>query len=225
MSDGNASIFRNNGITSKPYPFSIPGLFSITGNSALSTSNTSLYQQYYYFFYDMSVKTAGCPSARTAITATTSTAPVITLSSNILTSTSAAKYQWYINDSLLTGETSQTDTAFVTGVYTVVTTDSFGCSQTSNAISYNSGKGAISLTAHPNPNNGSFEVNFITGKAGNVDLFLYNVLGQEVYHQYYGNTAGTYSAQVNATGLASGVYMLKIQVGKDAYTDKILIVR
>jgi len=218
MSDGNASLFRNSNITTKPYPFTIPGLFSITGNSA-----ASLYQQYYYFFYDMLVSTANCPSERTAVTATTATAPVITLSDNVLTSTAAAHYQWYINDSLLTGHTSQTDTAYVTGVYTVVATDEFGCVQTSNAITYNSGKGAISLTAHPNPNNGSFQVNFITGKAGNVDLFLYNMLGQEVYHQYCGNTAGVYSQQVNATYLAAGIYLLKIQVGKDVYMDKVLV--
>jgi len=218
MSDGNASLFRNSNITTKPYPFTIPGLFSITGNSA-----ASLYQQYYYFFYDMLVSTANCPSERTAVTATTATAPVITLSDNVLTSTAAAHYQWYINDSLLTGHTSQTDTAYVTGVYTVVATDEFGCVQASNAITYNSGKGAISLTAHPNPNNGSFQVNFITGKAGNVDLFLYNMLGQEVYHQYCGNTAGVYSQQVNATYLAAGIYLLKIQVGKDVYMDKVLV--
>jgi len=225
ISDGNASIFRNNAITSQPYPFTIPGIFSITGNSALSTTTANLYQQYYYFFYDMLVRTAGCPSARTAVTASTSTAPVISLYGHILTSTQAAKYQWYINDSLLTGHTSQTDTANVTGVYTVVATDAFGCAQTSNAISYNQGKGAIYLSTHPNPSKGLFYVNFITGKTANIDLFLYNVLGQEVYHQYLGNTAGVYSAMVNDPALAAGIYMLKVQVGKDSYSDKILVVR
>ena len=225
VSDGNASIFRNNGITSQPYPFTIPGIFSITGNSALSTTNSSLYQQYYYFFYDMLIRTAGCPTARTAVVASTSTAPIISLNGNVLTSTSAAKYQWYINDSLLSGHTSQTDTANVTGIYTVVATDAFGCSQTSNAVSYNQGKGAIYLSTHPNPSNGVFLVNFITGKAANIDLSLYNVLGQQVYHRYVGNTAGVYSYLVNAPYLAAGIYMLKVQVGKDSYTDKVLIAR
>jgi hypothetical protein len=223
MSDGKASIFRNSGITTQPYPFTITGLFSITGNSALSTTNASLYQQYYYFFYDMHVRTVSCPSARVAVPASTATAPVITLSGNVLTSTAAAHYQWYVNDSLLAGHIAQTDTPLVTGVYTVVTTDDFGCVQTSNAITYSTGKGAISLSAHPNPNNGSFQVNFITGKTASVDLFLYNMLGQEVYHQYCGNLAGVYSPQVNATYLAAGIYMLKVQVGNDSYTDKILI--
>lgn len=225
VSDGNASIFRNNSITTQPYPFTLPGIFSITGNSALSTSNSGMFQQYYYFFYNMQVNTANCPSARAAITASASAAPVISIYGNILTSTQAAKYQWYINDSLMKGHTSPTDTALVTGVYTVVATDAFGCSQTSNAISYNSGKGAIYLSTHPNPSKGLFYVNFITGRAANVDLFLYNVLGQEVYHQYLGNTAGVYSDMVDDPGLAAGIYMLKVQVGKDAYTDKVLIVR
>jgi hypothetical protein len=224
-SDGNASIFRNNSISSQPYPFTLPGIFSITGNGAISSSNSTLYQQYYYFFYDMLVRTAGCPSARSAVVASAGAHPVITINGNILTGAQAATYQWYINDSLLRGHTSQSDTAQVTGVYTVVATDTFGCSQTSNAISYNSGKGAIYLSTHPNPSKGSFEVNFITGKAGNVDLFLYNALGQAVYHQYLGHTAGVYSYQVNDPALAAGIYMLKIQVDKEAYTDKILVVR
>lgn len=225
VSDGNASLFRNNNITAQPYPFTLPGIFSITGNSALSTTNPSLYQQYYYFFYDMLVRTTGCPSARTAVAASNSAAPIISLDGNILTSTQAAQYQWYINDSLLKGHTSRTDTANVTGIYTVVATDAFGCTQTSNAISYNQGKGAIYLSTHPNPSKGVFLINFITGKTANIDIFLYNVLGQQVYHRYLGNTAGVYSYLVNDPSLAAGIYMLKVQVGKDAYSDKILVVR
>ena len=47
--ENGASIYRNNGITSNPYPLtSEGGVFTITGNSALTTPTT--YEQYYYFF-------------------------------------------------------------------------------------------------------------------------------------------------------------------------------
>ncbi|MBS1946238.1 MAG: S8 family serine peptidase [Bacteroidetes bacterium] len=63
-----ASIFRNNNITGNPYPFTIPNVISITGNSATSASNPNQYQSYYYYLYDMKVQTADCVSDRTAVT-------------------------------------------------------------------------------------------------------------------------------------------------------------
>ena len=221
-----ATIFRNSGITSSPYPFTIPGVFSITSNSAVSTANPTLYQQYYYFLYDVRIKMTNCPSTRVAVVATTGTAPVITLNGKVLTSTAAASYQWYVNGTLIPGATQQTDTAIVTGAYTVVATDEFGCSQSSNAINYASGSGgAISLAVYPNPNSGVFKVNFVVNTADNVQVALYNYLGQEVYAQNYGSFSGFFNNDINAGNLASGVYALKVLVGKKTYSQKVLIIR
>lgn len=221
-----ATIFRNNGITSNPYPFTIPGIFSITSNSAVSTSNPTMYQQYYYFLYDVRIKLANCPSTRVPVVATTGTAPQISLNGKVLTSTAAASYQWYINGTAIAGATQQTDTAIVAGSYTVVATDAFGCSQTSNAINYASGSGgAISLAAYPNPTSGVFKVNFVVNTADNVSIALYNALGQEVYVQNLGSFSGFYNNDIDASALAAGVYWLKVAVGNKSYSQKILIVR
>jgi hypothetical protein len=221
-----ATIFRNNGITGNPYPFTIPGVFSITSNSAVSTASPTMYEQYYYFLYDMRIKTTDCPSTRTPVVASAGTAPVISLNNNVLTSTAAASYQWYINGNLIQGATRQTDTVNVTGSYTVVATDAFGCSQSSNAVPYASGKGgAISLLVHPNPSHGVFGVNFVVNTADNVDISLFNALGQKVYDQPYPGFSGFFSGDINPGNLSSGVYMLKVLVGKTAYTQKVLIVR
>ena len=63
----NATIFRNNNVTGNPYPFTIPNVISITGNSATSTSNPSQYQGYYYYLYNMKMQTEDCESARSAV--------------------------------------------------------------------------------------------------------------------------------------------------------------
>lgn len=71
-----ATIFRNSGVTASPYPFSVPNVFSITGNSTTlmtDTTQTSYFQQFYYFFYNMKIRTSNCPSARVPIVATTGT--------------------------------------------------------------------------------------------------------------------------------------------------------
>ena len=226
VSDSTATIYRSSGITGNPYPFTIPGVFSITSNSAVSTSTPSTYQQYYYFLYDMRVNTVDCPSLRTPVVATSGTAPVASLDGNVLSSTSAASYQWYVNGNLIQGATGQTDTVNVTGSYTVVATDAFGCSQSSNAVPYASGKGgAISLLVHPNPNHGVFGINFVVNTTDNVDVSLYNALGQKVYDQAYPGFSGFFSGDINAGNLASGVYMLKVLVGKTAYTQKVLVIK
>ncbi|MDR3716332.1 MAG: S8 family serine peptidase [Puia sp.] len=222
-----ASIFRNNGITANPYPMTIPGIFSITGNSAVTSASPTMYEQYYYFFYDMKIKTLDCPATtRTAVVAQTATAPVISLNGNVLSSTSSAAYQWYLNDSLLAGDTHQNDTALYNGVYKVVVTDSTGCSQTSNSISYSSSDGGdISLHAFPNPSQGSFTLDFSVASTNSVDVILIDMLGQEVYHQSYPDFTGVFSKLINGGNLSAGVYYLKVLVGSKVYVKKILIAR
>jgi len=50
-----------------------------------------------------------------------------------LTSTQAATYQWYKDNTLIGGATSQTYVAPQSGSYTVAVTDGSGCSATSSA--------------------------------------------------------------------------------------------
>jgi len=63
-----ASIFRNNNITGNPYPFTIPNVISITGNSAYSATSPNQFQSYYYYLYDMKIETNDCISGRSAVT-------------------------------------------------------------------------------------------------------------------------------------------------------------
>lgn len=62
---GNATIFRNNNVTGKPYPFTLPNLFSITGNNVTTQGN---FQNYYYYLYNMKIQTSDCISDRTPVT-------------------------------------------------------------------------------------------------------------------------------------------------------------
>jgi hypothetical protein len=75
----NPSTWRGN-ITNFPYPFLLPGILNIQGSSfGTSPGSTLIYQ---YFFYNW-VVTTGCESARTAVAATVTTPPAITVSSNV----------------------------------------------------------------------------------------------------------------------------------------------
>jgi len=59
---GAVNLFRNN--AGAVFPYSAPGLVSITGTNATGAAATT----YYYFFYDWEVREAGCSSARVPVT-------------------------------------------------------------------------------------------------------------------------------------------------------------
>ena len=227
--ENGASIYRNNGISGKPYPFnSVGNIFSITGNSAYSATDSTLYEQYYYFFYNMKLALASCASTtRTPVVAVAPTPPVITLNGNVLTSTPSINYQWYLNGSPIAGATQKTDTVIGSGAYTVVATDSVGCTQTSNQVNYNSsGSGDIALSVFPNPSNGQFTLQFQSSTAADLEITVTNTLGQKVYQS---NTqsgfTGVFNKQINLDYLGAGMYYVKVLLGKKSYVKKVLIVR
>jgi hypothetical protein len=222
-----ASIFRNNNISPNPYPFSIPGVFSFTGNSAVNTSDTTdktFFEKYYYFFYNTSLRFANCPSPRVAIAASTATAPQISLVGSLLSSNIASGNQWYFNDTAIAGATGQTDSALRFGTYQDFVTDSVGCVIGSNKIVFAAGgTGDISLRVSPNPSNGLFLVQFSVSSAADVHLSILNALGQRIYAADYPNFSGIFSNQIYAGNVGPGMYVLKIQVGNKNYIKKLII--
>jgi len=225
--ENGANIFRNNQIAANPYPIGIPNTFEITGNSALSTTQPNLYQQYYYFFYNMNLELNNCAGSRTEVTANPSSpAPVITINNNILTSTPALSYQWYLNGVPLPGETQRTDSAILSGNYTVAATDSLGCTQISNPVKYGggTGAGAIQLKVSPNPTpDGRFRLQFVTTTPNDVYLTLTNSLGQRLYESSYMGFSGIFDKQIDVSYLSGDVYFLKVFVGGSSYLQKIVI--
>ncbi len=62
--ENGATLYRNNaGVAG--YPFRIPGVFSVTGNTATGNPET-----FYYYLYDIKVRAAGCAGPRAAAAAT-----------------------------------------------------------------------------------------------------------------------------------------------------------
>ena len=220
-----ANIFRNNNIANNPYPFSIPGVFSITGNSAVNTSNlgdTTFYRKYYYFFYNMSIELQNCPGPRASVVASVATPPTITLVGKQLTSSISTGNQWYLNDTAIAGANAKTQELLSPGVYTDTVTDASGCKLGSNAIGYSPGAGDINLSVTPNPNKGVFNVQFFNNNNAPASINVYSDIGQRVYTQSYPAFNGFFSKQVNIFNVGPGVYFVQILVGSKSYIQKIL---
>ncbi len=79
---------------------------------------------------------------------------------------------------------------------------------------------------YPNPFNPSTNIKFDIPKAENVELKVYNVLGKEVASLIEGfKPRGSYSIELNATSLSSGIYYYKLNAGEFWETKKMLILK
>ncbi|MEW6651909.1 MAG: putative Ig domain-containing protein [Bacteroidota bacterium] len=79
---------------------------------------------------------------------------------------------------------------------------------------------------YPNPFNPSTKIKYNLPKESNVVLKVYNVMGEEIATLVNGNKpAGVYSVKFDASGLASGFYIYRIQTNEFTKTMKMLLAK
>ncbi|HLZ87475.1 MAG TPA: T9SS type A sorting domain-containing protein, partial [Puia sp.] len=225
-----ASAFLNANIKTDPYPLTIPGIFSVTGNDFRDygkADSVTYSHKFYYPFYNIGIRLPGCPGPRTAVTATTEPSPSISLSGKVLTSTASYGNQWYLGDSALAGHNGVTDTAKFPGLYYTMVTDTVtGCVLTSNKIQFTPTGDAntqIGLTVAPNPSSGTFQLVFYMATADNTSIIIDDMYGQKLYEEDHSGFSGFYNQTINVPNLASGLYILQIIHGGQRYKTTIMI--
>ncbi len=79
---------------------------------------------------------------------------------------------------------------------------------------------------YPNPFNPTTNIQFTLQQAGNVSLKVFNMLGQEVATLLNGRVgSGLQTVQFDASDLASGVYLYRLQAGNKVQTNKMLLIK
>ncbi|HEY3294557.1 MAG TPA: T9SS type A sorting domain-containing protein [bacterium] len=82
------------------------------------------------------------------------------------------------------------------------------------------------LSVFPNPFNGTATINLtLPDFTELVDLNLYNIAGQSVYHQVVKVTSLQMHLRLNATDLSTGVYFLRATARKQSATTKLLLLK
>ena len=150
--------------------------------------------------------------------------PSVTNNSDTLTSTAAAAYQWYFNNSLIEGATQQVHIAKNSGLYHVVVANENNCTAASTPInvtvsSIESMAAANQfMTISPNPSNGSFAINSLLTQPIAVEIV--DAAGRLVTSYAAINPGKT---AIEAGDLSKGVYFIRFKVDGKSYFQKLII--
>ena len=121
-----------------------------------------------------------------------------------LAAPAGTSWQWYFNG-VLTGESTQVIFPTQSGLYSVVTTNEFGCATLSDELEYTvisvSETNPSSVGVYPNPSNGLVMISLDNGAQG---LRIYNSTGQLVYSDR--NATGSF--QLDVSQWSAGAYRI-----------------
>jgi hypothetical protein len=106
------------------------------------------------------------------------------------------------------------------------TPPSYGVGSSVDREELNSPSAYILHQNYPNPFNPTTNISFTLPVSENVQVSVYNVLGQRVAILVNGAmAAGTHTVNFNAANLASGVYVYRIQAGGFTQTKSMMLVK
>ena len=225
------NLYRNNSGAS--YPYSSPGVLSITGSSAGGA--------FYYYLYNWTINLDGCHSPRTPVTVTVgsanialSTAPYDTTCSNAnaftLTGGSPAGGT-YSGPGVSAGSFDPIAAGLGLHTITYTYTDTSGCTgsaqsqvlvEVCNGIT-GAATGAM-MSLYPNPTEGDFTIEFSNAAdVREANLTIVNSIGQAVSVQKLGCTPGTNRWTINTDNLAAGIYFINFVAGDQTFSRKLEI--
>lgn len=113
--------------------------------------------------------------------------------------------------------------------YTLTTTDVVANCTTLTSVMVSVGPVGIEndlfeevVSAYPNPSNGNFMLEFTSTEINNLDIKVFNNLGQSVYNEKLDGFSGDYRKGIDLNLVPAGVYHLRITNGEKAYFEKLI---
>lgn len=135
--------------------------------------------------------------------------------------------QWYFNGTLLPGATTQSYIIDSTGYYSLSATNGF-CTTFSDSAYYThvgtDEPGFInSLKIFPNPNKGEFTLTFESINLLDVEIYISDVLGRQIYSESQKDIIGVFSKNITLVSKDAGMYFLKFSTGGLIINRKIIV--
>ena len=210
---------------------SCPG--GATGSIDMSTSGGNTCQGSYTFLWSNGATTedltgvaggtytvtvtdgSGCTSTHTVTVSEFVLNPAFTVSGNTFTSTQTwSSYQWLLNGGNISGANSMSYTASASGVYSLVVTDTNGCTATSDTLNFifvgitNPGGDWSDLSLFPNPARGEFKIRTGAPISYGLTVSIHDLAGRKVYEQSMPELAQ--EAVYDIQRFAPGTYMVEV---------------
>jgi myo-inositol-hexaphosphate 3-phosphohydrolase len=86
--------------------------------------------------------------------------------------------------------------------------------------------GDLKLNIYPNPFNNSAKIYFSLPKASNIELKVYNILGEKLHEITRGKyNAGDHQISFNSSGFGSGIYILLLSTDSQILSKKMIILK
>ena len=83
--------------------------------------------------------------------------------------------------------------------------------------------GETTLSVHPNPGNGIFQIQTVPETPGDIEISVFNAQGGTVYHEKMATTGKALNKTINLNSLSNGIYLLSVENGHQVATKKIII--
>ncbi len=196
-------------------------LENFTWNNGLGEGSQQIFSAETTATYEVGVSTEfGC-SDTDEVTVVVNDLPGISITQNggVLTAPDGETWQWFLGNELIDNATSQEFVVLEDGMYSVITTNEFGCSSQSEevfvvGIKYTEQDG---FSIFPNPANDFLNV---LAPEGSWVIKMYNSIGQEVFVRtsIIGSTM-----TLDLTHLLSGSYQMLLIGSEKSVHHKIII--
>jgi hypothetical protein len=139
--------------------------------------------------------------------------PVVTATGAQVCTGPYATYQWYMNGAFIPGATSQCYQATASGSYSVVITDSIGCTGISDTtsvvvVSARDGFSGPAFELYPNPARDQVQIRFTQPVVGNGSLRLFDLAGSLVKEANFADFGSVQTLDLK--GLAAGSYVVEV---------------
>ncbi|MFT4759696.1 MAG: hypothetical protein ACI9XO_004215 [Paraglaciecola sp.] len=137
--------------------------------------------------------------------------------------------QWLLNGALIS--TDQNPINLLPGDYIVQVSDANNCSVQTDEINIDNVVGTSNLTLvddlkiYPNPTNGALFVQLILKEKTTVEMTVLDVTGKAVVPTIFNQNAAATTFEANLKNLANGVYWVRLMIGGEVLTRKVVVLK
>ncbi|MBL0308655.1 MAG: T9SS type A sorting domain-containing protein [Bacteroidetes bacterium] len=171
--------------------------------------------------------TNGCSVRSNTLSISVLPVPTVSIvkQGDTLSTFGAVSYQWFKDGGAISGATSAVYIAQGPGTYSVQITDVNGCKATSSGLVITGIREFLTLQrieVFPNPLSGKFNIRYSGEGSKSVDISLFNVIGEQVYHRTALFQNGV-AVPIDVSNCSKGIYFLQVQTSSERVIQKLVI--